>query len=367
MNKKIIVGVVIGLILVSLAVIYTNKDKQVAVTPNKTKTISMGAILAMTGYAAADGEDIKNGIELAKADLAKQGVTLNVDYFDDATDPKNTITGINLMSSKGIKLIMGPTWGFQVTAALPMIKNKDIALLLPAQASDNVLVTSEKAFFAKPSTAKKQAPTETWLKQMNAKNVAVFVVMFSGDNWSEGHIKIWTDAVTASGAHVAMLERITLAQESEIMKTLLLKAKQNKVDAILWTGTDAGAVSLIQEMQKMNFKVPVLGTTQIEKVVSTGKVTGDGGSLYALMGSTSGEFADKFHAAYGADKRFDYAESAYDLTMLSVEVALTHGNDVANLAQYMKTSLNYSGFGGKYTFDARGDRPSSEWKVVQVK
>lgn len=364
MNKKILLGSLSILIIISAVVFYRNKINQTPITTNKN--ITMGAVLAMTGYAAADGEDIKNGIELAKSDLAKEGITLTVDYFDDATDPKNTITGLNLMSSKGIKLVMGPTWGFQVTAALPMINDKDIALLLPAQSSDNVLVTSEKALFAKPSTANKQKPTEAWLKQVNAKNVAIFVTTFSGDNWSEGHIKTWTNAVTNTGATVTMLEKINLTQESEIMKTLLLQAKQNKIDAILWTGTDAGAVALIKEMQNLGLTIPVLGTTQIEKVVSTGKITSGGIPLYSLEGNTSKEFADKFHTAHGANKRFDYAESAYDLTMLSVKATVKQ-NTTTGIAQYIKSNTNYSGFGGMYAFNKNGDRSSAEWKVIEVK
>lgn len=367
MNKKIVIGVISLVVLIGAVTLYIKKDTPTTpVTPQQAKIVNLGAVLAMSGYAAADGEDIKNGIELAKTDLAKNGVTLNVDYFDDATDPTKTLSGINLLTSKGIKLIMGPTWGFQVTAALPVIENKDVALFLPAQASDNVLGLSSKAFFAKPSTAKKQAPTEAWLKQVNAKKVAVFVVIFSGDNWSDGHLKTWTSAVKNSGAELTMVEKINLNEESDITQTLLLKAKQKGVDTILWTGTDGGAITLIKKMQEMNLKASVLGTTQIEKVISTGKVTKGNLALYALMGNTSGEFAKKFASVYGADKRFDYAEGAYDLTMIAAQEAVSNTSSTG-VADYIKKNINYSGFGGSYTFDTNGDRPSADWKIVEMK
>ena len=70
------------------------------------KTVKVGAVLALTGYAAIDGGNIKDGIELAKTDLQKEGITLNVEYYDDATDPKQTVAGVNYMNTKGLKTIL---------------------------------------------------------------------------------------------------------------------------------------------------------------------------------------------------------------------------------------------------------------------
>lgn len=363
MNKKILIGIAAVIVIVAAFATVTKKDASLI---GANKTVNIGAVLAMTGYASADGEDIKNGIELAKTDLAKKGITLNVNYFDDATDPKKTISGLELMASKGIKYVIGPTWGFQVTTALPVLQNKDMALFLPVQSSDNVLETSSKAFFAKPSTAKKQAPTEAWLKQVNAKKVAIFVVVFGGDNWTEGHDAIWTSAVKNSGATLTMNEKINLAQEAEVTQTVLLKAKQAGVDTILWTGSDAGAVILIKKMNEMNYHASVLGTNGIERVISAGKVTKGNVPLYALVGNTNVEFAKKFASVYGVDKRFDYAESAYDLTMIAVESSLSNKSNTG-VADYVRENTNYSGFAGAYSFDKNGDRPSSNWNVAEMK
>lgn len=363
MNKKILIGIVSIIVIATAFIMLTKRESPIAQT---NKTVNLGAVLAMSGYASVDGEDIKNGIELAKTDLAKKGVTLNVEYFDDATDPKKTISGLDIMASRGIKYVIGPTWGFQVTTALPILENKDMALFLPVQSSDNVLGTSSKAFFANPSTAKKQAPTEAWLKQVNAKKVAIFVVVFGGDNWTEGHDAIWVSAVKNSGATLTMNERINLNQEGEATQTLLLKAKQSGVDTILWTGSEAGAITLIKKMNEMNYHASVLGTNAVEKVTSTGKVTKGSIPLYSLDRNTNVEFAKKFASVYGADKRFDYAESAYDLTMIIVQSSLSN-NGATGIADYVRANTNYNGFGGSYTFDKNGDRPSADWKVVEMK
>ncbi len=361
-NTKLFIGAIVIVIAGGLLLSYSNKVENKL--PNKT--VNIGAVLAMTGYASADGEDIKRGIELAKTDLLAKGVTVSVNYFDDATDPKRTIAGFELMNSSGIKSVLGPTWGFQVGAALPIVETKDMAIFLPAQASDNILGASSKAFYARALSGDKQAPTEEWLKKVGAKKVAIFVVMFGGDNWSEGHIKTYSTAVKNSGAEIVMLEKINLMQEADITQVLVLKAKQLGVDAILWTGTDGGAITLIKKMHDAKFAVPVLGTTQIAKVIATKQVTAGNIPLYSLVGVTSKAFADKFHAVYGADKRFDYAESAYDLTMIAVNGELTR-NASTGVAEHIRNTTNYKGFGGNYSFDKNGDRQSAGWTVVEAK
>ena len=65
------------------------------------KTVNFGAVLALTGYASNEGNALKNGTELAKMMLAKEGITMNVEYYDDNTDPKKSIAGVQLMHCAG--------------------------------------------------------------------------------------------------------------------------------------------------------------------------------------------------------------------------------------------------------------------------
>ena len=179
-------------------------------------------------------------------------------------------------------------------------------------------------------------------------------------------MKAFKGAVQSSGAQLAIAEKINIADEAGITRTVLLKVKKSGADSILWTGTDAGAIALIKTMQEMNFYVPVLGTNDIEKVVSAGKVNKGNLELYSYMGNTSTEFANKFAAVYGAGKRFDYAEGAYDLTMIAAQEAVANAS-ATNAADYIKKNINYTGFGGKYSFDINGDVASSDWRVIKLK
>ena len=117
---------------------FLNENKAPVTTVATEKSVNVGAVLALTGYAAIEGENIKDGIELAKADLKKEGINLNVEYYDDATDPKKTITGVSYMNGKGIKTIFGPTWSYQISAALPVIAQNSMTAIIADTSSDVV-------------------------------------------------------------------------------------------------------------------------------------------------------------------------------------------------------------------------------------
>ena len=72
--KKIILIVAV-LVIIALMVFFSKRDTDVS-----AEEIRLGAVLSLSGEAAADGLNIKRGIDLAVADLAEEGVNVKVEY-----------------------------------------------------------------------------------------------------------------------------------------------------------------------------------------------------------------------------------------------------------------------------------------------
>ena len=138
MKTKNILLTLLVVIIISAGFYFLNGKETPINTIATEKSVNVGAVLALTGYAAIDGGNIKDGIELARADLKKEGINLNVEYYDDATDPKKTITGVSYMNGKGIKTIFGPTWSYQISAALPVIAQNSMTAIIADTSSDVV-------------------------------------------------------------------------------------------------------------------------------------------------------------------------------------------------------------------------------------
>ena len=83
-----------------------------------THEIRMGAVLSLTGQGATDAEEMRRGIELARTDLAKRGIAVDVVYEDDATDPKRTVAAFEKLARVDqVDFVVGPTWSFLGDAA----------------------------------------------------------------------------------------------------------------------------------------------------------------------------------------------------------------------------------------------------------
>lgn len=327
------------------------------------KTVNFGAVLALTGAAAIDAGNIKDGIELAKTDLQKEGITLNVTYYDDATDPKQTVAGVNFMNAKGLKTIFGPTWSYQITAALPVITQNGMTAIIADTSSDVVDGSdADKAHLIHGSSPIYQigTPTEKWIKENKITNLAIITV---DGIWGVAHTTAWTKAAENTGTKIAMKEMYTYTDEATILSTLVVKAKANKVNGIVWTGTEAGAITLVKKMQELNYNVPILGTNYLKVALDEKKIESKGMNLNMIESARSDEFNKKYEQTFGKIPN-KYAESSYDLTMMTARAETVKGT--MNTHDYL-VSKEQKGFAKNYTFDQKGDVTNLYWTVTSLK
>ena len=361
MNKKLIIG------LVALAIViggFTLNSKQTAPQPvsEGVKTVNFGGVLALTGYAAIDGGNIKDGIELAKSDLAKEGVILNVEYYDDATDPKKTIAGVEYMNGKGIKTIFGPTWSYQISAALPTLSKYGMTAYIADTSSDVVegnQTDKERLVHGVSPIYQITAPTTKWIKDNNVTKLAILTV---DGAWGIAHTEAWKKAVSDAGISAGLTEMFDYGSEPIVIATLVVKAKAQGVDGIVWTGTEAGAVALVKKMQELGYNVPVLGTNYLKVASDSKKIEITDYNVSMIESARSESFSAKYRSVYNREPN-KYAESSYDLTMIAVQTEL--GKGVATTREYL-LSKEHTGFAKQYRFDTSGDITNLSWSVTKL-
>ena len=359
MKKILYIVAAVVVVVVSLALINNNKSKGGAAT------IVIGAPLSLTGTAATDGLNIQRGIELAKGDLLKRGVTLKVLYQDDETNPQKTISAINsiMSSDKDVQALIGPTWSFLLDAAGPVINNYKVVSYSPANTSEFINTKSPYIFFGAIKNEKKVAPTTEWLKSMNAKRVAIIV---DKSNWGESNLKPFVEAVQQAGAEVVLTDRIPFGADRDTLPTVLAKVKTLKADSILWTGYEDGATILIKKIQELNLNVSLLAASTIPESLVKNKVVfiKPDDKMYYLKTKVSDAFSEEFFKKY-AEYPGNYADSAYDAVMIISEAVKNKKAD-QSVAEYLKNNIDYKGFQTEYSFDSNGDISGGEWVVDRL-
>ncbi len=362
MNKRLYIGLVVAVLVAGGIYMTTTAKKEQTTQNTETKTVNFGAVLAFSGFAAHDGENIKDGIELAKQDLLKENIVLNVEYFDDATDPKKTIAGVEFMNSKGIKTIFGPTWSFQISAALPTIHKYGMTAYIADSSSDVVEgdpIQKEHIVHGVSPIYQIIDPSTQWMKDNKVTKLGIITV---DGSWDIAHTEAWKKSATNAGITVGLAEKSTYANEGAVVATYVIKAKAAGIDGIVWTGTDAGAIALIKKMQELDYKVPVLATRQMMAVSNAKKVDIGDINVSMIESARSEAFDEKYRAVYNREPS-KYAESSYDLTMIAVRAELE--KDSITAREYV-ISRPHEGFSKEYRFDKMGDITNLEWFVTKI-
>ena len=363
MKNKVILGIVILIALASVWFLFSNQAQKVA---SNDQTIKIGAILALTGDGSTDGQNIKRGMELAKDDLAEQGTKVEINYQDDKTNPKESVSAVQYLAENyKPNALVGPIWSFLEDAAAPVITQNKLVTYSPADTSEIVNTKSPYIFHGTIKNSEKAEPVANWLKVNGKKRVAIIV---SQDAWGNSHEQAYRQAAKLAEAQVVMVEKLPFGLEDAGLSTVLLKVKNSGADVLLWTGYNDGALSLIRKTSELNIDIPIIGTEGFSWVVKAGLVKPSSKQeIYSLKTKLDPKFVQKFEAKFGEEPG-TYADTAYDGLMILAQSIREGKKNGYNLQSYLKNKLSYDGFAGHYHFDSNNDREKGgEWVLERVR
>jgi branched-chain amino acid transport system substrate-binding protein len=125
MNKKIIIGIVVIIVIILGVWISNSKSSDLS----KINEIKIGSILIESGDGASWGEAARNGMDLAIKEINDQGGVLGKKFVaiheDDAGDPAKTVSAFRkLTQTDGAKFIIGPSWSKNGDAIKDLITNE---------------------------------------------------------------------------------------------------------------------------------------------------------------------------------------------------------------------------------------------------
>lgn len=360
MNKyiKIIVSVIAVIVIILLVKGLINKKQ-----PTSDQVIKIGAVLSLTGSASADGEAIKQGLELAKEDLAEKGINVEIIYQDDQTNPKETISAVNIVANQGAQGLIGPTWSFLGSATLPVIDRLQLTTIMPATTTEVVEGKSKYLFHGSLKTELMQKDFEDFFVKNSIKKVAL---IGNNDAWSGSIAKPIYAAAKNTGTEIVIHEQLTYGSEAGAMPVIIGKIKQEAPDVVILSIFDEeGIVKLVTETRNQGIMIPILSSdTTLQRIIKEGILdTKKYTNLYNVIPKNDESFEDKFIKRFGSEPRV-YTDRGYDALMILVEGILN--KDDLPLEQYINTKINYSGYASQYDFDDNGDIIGGEWEIKKI-
>ena len=331
--------------------------------------IKIGALLPLSGNAANYGEGSREGIEIAKDDLKSKYLNLNIQvvYEDSFYDPKRAVDGYRkLKDISNISAIL--TGGSQISSAVKNLSDKDNVLQMAIWSGAPSYSSGVHNFtFRVTSLADEHIPALVeYLDNHNYKKLALlyanneFGVAFKESFENFPNKKI---SVVPYG----------FSSEDMDFRTLLLKVKNDKTDAIFFVGLVKQFVGVLKEANELGIKKKFFSQWSVEdQQLLDGANDLAEGIIYTYPFDYntpySKDFTFKYQQKYNKVPNGYVAES-YVGTMLMGEAinACQNKVNVNCWKDYLDKIKNFPTIMGLVTMDSRGDIKAGKVFLKTVK
>ncbi len=302
---------IVGLIIVVVIVTIVRSDAA-KVAPSESGSITVGAVLPLTGPAALWGETVKNGMELALEN--KTGI--KVFYEDSKSTAADGISAYNLLQNKKVDLTVSELSIVAVPLSKIALENKAPLLVSLVAAKHSSIVNDYTTrYYTDPSSYASPAFTDPASPVISAKKIAL---LYRNDELGNSVKDKILELSDKDGKKIVSIESFLPAEKD--FNTAILKMKNSGADVFIFVASTPGeAVGIVKAANQLKIGMPMVESSAVFADLDTRKQVA-GISFY----STSYDFSlpDKaaaFKASYkqkfGKEPNFGSA-FGYDMVSL---------------------------------------------------
>jgi branched-chain amino acid transport system substrate-binding protein len=364
MNKKIALIVVSALILGGIW--WFQDGKKTTDDSTASETIKIGAILPLSGNNADQGEWVKQGLELAQAEINKELKTkIEVVFEDSQADTNKAISAYrNLREKYNIQSVI--TWGSGIGVALTPIVNKDKVIQFGvATAAANYSTPNDFTFRDFPTSADEARYTANFI--INDLKQSRLAILRINNDYGKSVAELFKDEFQKLGGVVSAEDVFT--PNGSDFRTQLTKLEKDSSEFVYLVSYPKEGALLLRQSQEMGM---------VKKYIAAGAIIG-GDSFFDTAGSaTEGlvvvtsapNFSDlsnllirNFVSAYVEKYEKNpgpqqlYSARAFDALNIIANAQEECESTVSGecLKKSISKVKNYQGVSGDITFDVDGD------------
>jgi len=324
-------------------------------------TTPVAVVGPITGQYASFGAQMKNGGEMAVADINEAGGVLgkklDLSIGDDACDPKQAVAVANQMTAGGAKLVAGHYCSGSSIPASKVYADGDMVQISPA--STNPTFTDDRAGPNIYRVCGRDDQQGGIAGKYLAANFADKNIAFVDDKtaYGKGLAAETKKAMNETGKQAAMEESITAGEKD--YSALVSKLKQANIDVIYFGGYHTEAGLIIRQMRDQGMNTILMGGDALI-TQEFWSITGDAGEGTLMTFSPDPR---KNPAAAELVKRFKDKGIEPEGYVLYTYAALQAWKQAAEKAKSVERdeivkALNDTEFDtvvGKFKFNEKGD------------
>ena len=339
----------------------------------------LGGIGPLTGSAAAYGESVKNGIELAVNEINEAGGIngYQVEYYfeDDENDAEKAVNAYNTLKDKGIQMLVG-TVTSKPCIAVGAESAADNMFQLTPSGSAVQCVENDNVFrvcFSDPDQGKKSA--EYIADHGLATKIAI--IYDSSSEYSDGIRESFVTTAEEKGLEIVASEAFT-ADSNTDFSVQLDKAKEAGAELVFLPIYYQEASTILKQADDKDFHPQFFGCDGMDGILSVENF--DPSLAEGLMLLTpftvdeegSQDFVKAYEEAYGIEP-LQFGAGAYDsvyaIKAAAEKAGLTPDMDISDMCEAMKTAMTeitVDGLTGEgMTWNAAGE-PDKAPKAAKI-
>ena len=324
-------------------------------------TIPVAIVGPITGQYASFGAQMKNGGDMAVADINAAGGVLgkklDLSTGDDACDPKQAVAVANQMTGAGVKLVAGHYCSGSSIPASKVYAESDMVQISPA--STNPTLTDDRAGPNIYRVCGRDDQQGGVAGKYLASHLGDKKIAFVQDKtaYGKGLADETKKAMNAAGKQEEMYEAITAGEKD--YSALVSKLKQANIDVVYFGGYHTEAGLIIRQMRDQGMQTILMGGDALI-TQEFWSITGDAGEGTLMTFSPDPR---KNPAAAEVVKRFKDKGIEPEGYVLYTYAALQAWKQAAEKAKSVERddivkALNDTEFDtviGKFKFNEKGD------------
>lgn len=322
------------------------------------QTVTIGAVLPLSGDLAAYGEGAKNAAIMAIEDAGMKDTVKFIVEDDKGCAPVGGVSAAQkLLNVDKVSAIYGPMCSSEALSIAPLTEPLKIPMVIGAATSKTLSGAGNYIFRTIASDSIRAYAVANYAYAKGFKKAA-----FVFDNSQDALIQEKNDAkeaFTKAGGE-AVLEESFGAKDVDF-KTQLSKVKSSGADVVFVGAFYKPTALIIKQAREMKMDMQFVGTDEsidIKEFFTVGGNYVEGVIAPAMVKPNTEEsktFGARYKARFGIDATI-YTAEGYDAMALLLKAIKAEGLQGDQIkAGLLKVGNNYPGVSGIITFNSNGD------------
>ena len=326
--------------------------------PPVEETISIGAVLPLTGPASDIGKWQQKGLDLAVEQINAQRTDgtpkLRLVYQDSAGDPRTGLSAFSQIVAQGKPPVVISSLSSVSNAILPLSKEQKVNAILLAVSLPAITKLSEYAYRFNVGSEDEAKVMATYItRQAKLERVAVYYI---NDEFGLGALDVFRRDFETTGGQIAWQESYAGAATDH--RSVLSKMAQSKAQGLYVIGYTRASALAVKQLREMGNTMPVFANMALTVPTFT-QLIGDAteGAIFTTNyfdASTNDErvknFVQSYTQRYNEPPTF-FGAFAYDSLHVIAPLLTSSQTTADNIRAGLTPQKQYTGVMGQFSVD----------------